>query len=431
MIKGNGARIYKLAEKLFPICRSITGDGVRETLGVIDEYIRECGVSLAIRNIPTGTRVFDWTVPKEWAIREAYIEDESGKRIIDFNDNNLHVVGYSTPVDRWVELKELKKYIYTLKEQPDVIPYVTSYYKEQYGFCMSENQKCSLKDGKYHIYIDSELYDGNLTYGELVIPGSTYKEIFFSTYICHPSMANNECSGPALSAELIRYICSLKYRKYTYRFVFIPETIGSITYLSKNLEMLKKNVIAGFILSCVGDDRTYSIVESRYADTLADKVLNNVLKFRGKYDRYSYLQRGSDERQYCSPGVDLPMACFCRSKFCEYPEYHTSDDNLELISPDGFQGSFNVMEEVIYALEYNEKYRTTVLGEPQLGRRGLFPNISKKGIYDDVKAITNLIAYADGTNDLIDISYITNVPVKVLISIVKKLLDAELLEIIR
>lgn len=244
-------------------------------------------------------------------------------------------------------------------------------------------------------------------------------------------MANNECSGPALSAELIRYICSLKYRKYTYRFVFIPETIGSITYLSKNLEMLKKNVIAGFILSCVGDDRTYSIVESRYADTLADKVLNNVLKFRGKYDRYSYLQRGSDERQYCSPGVDLPMACFCRSKFCEYPEYHTSDDNLELISPDGFQGSFNVMEEVIYALEYNEKYRTTVLGEPQLGRRGLFPNISKKGIYDDVKAITNLIAYADGTNDLIDISYITNVPVKVLISIVKKLLDAELLEIIR
>ena len=235
-----GQEIYNLAETLFPICRSITGAGVRETLSVLEDYMsdkngNEGGIKFTICNIPSGTKVFDWTVPKEWVIREAYIEDHAGTRIVDFKENNLHALGYSAGVDRWVELDELKKYIYTQPEQPDGIPYVTSYYKERYGFCMSENQKNSLKPGKYHMYIDSELIDGNLTYGEVILPGESEEEVFLSTYICHPSLANNECSGPALLAELVRFLASRKKRRYTYRCIWIPETIGSITYLSRNL----------------------------------------------------------------------------------------------------------------------------------------------------------------------------------------------------
>ena len=277
-----GKKMYDLAGILFPICRSITGQGVKDTLSILADYIGEQdGRGMEIRNVSSGTKVFDWTIPKEWVIREAFIEDEKGNHVIDFKDHNLHVMGYSTPVDRWVGLDELKNYIYTQPEQPEVIPYVTSYYKERFGFCMSEEQKSMLTPGRYHMYIDSELIDGDLTYGEIVIPGEEKDEIFFSTYICHPSMANNECSGPALSAELIRYVRNMKKRRYTYRFIFIPETIGSITYLSQNMKYMKKHMIAGFNLSCVGDDRGFSMIESRYGDTLADRVLNNVLRDMG------------------------------------------------------------------------------------------------------------------------------------------------------
>jgi aminopeptidase-like protein len=424
-----GQIIYKLANTLFPICRSITGAGVRETLSFLADYIgEEDGTKLEIHNVPSGTKVFDWTVPKEWIIHDAFIEDERHQCIINFHNHNLHVMGYSTPVDKWVDLEELKKHIFTQSDQPDAIPYVTSYYKERFGFCMSENQKNRLKPGKYHMYIDSKLVDGNLTYGEIVLPGKSDDEVFFSTYICHPSMANNECSGPALSANLVHFIQSMKNRKYTYRFVFIPETIGSITYLSRNLEHMKKHVIAGFNLSCVGDTRDYSIIESRYANTLADRVLKNVLKYKGKYSTYSFLQRGSDERQYNAPGVDIPVVGFSRSKFGEYPEYHTSADDMTLVSPAGFQGSYDVMTDVIVSLEHNEKYRIKVLCEPQLGKRGLYPTISQKGSYDSVKAMTDFIAYSDGNNDLIRISEIIGVPINELIPIVKKLVENELVE---
>lgn len=429
-----GQEIYNLAETLFPICRSITGAGVRETLSVLEDYMsdkngNEGGIKFTICNIPSGTKVFDWTVPKEWVIREAYIEDHAGTRIVDFKENNLHALGYSAGVDRWVELDELKKYIYTQPEQPDGIPYVTSYYKERYGFCMSENQKNSLKPGKYHMYIDSELIDGNLTYGEVILPGESEEEVFLSTYICHPSMANNECSGPALLAELVRFLASRKKRRYTYRCIWIPETIGSITYLSRNLEYLRKHVIAGFNLSCVGDNRDYSIVESRYGDTLADRVLKNILKYHtDEFSVYSFLQRGSDERQYNAPGVELPVVCFCRSKFGEYAEYHTSADDMQLVTPEGFQGSYEVMTQVITALEYNACYRMKVLCEPQLGKRGLYPTISQKGSYGGIKAMTDFIAYADGRNDLIGISDRIGVPVKELILIVKQLESSYLLE---
>ena len=429
--KTNGESMYNFAKKIFPYCRSITGKGVRQTLADLQDYIeREVGAELKIYSVRSGSKVFDWTVPKEWAIREAYLEDEYGNRIVDMTKLNLHVLGYSVPVDKWMDLDELKHYVYTQPDQPDVVPYVTSYYKERFGLCMSHNQLNSLHHGKYHMYIDSELFDGVLNYAEVVIPGESEQEIFFSTYFCHPSMANNECSGLALSAHLVRYVASLKKRRYTYRFVYVPETIGSITYMSQgnNLQHMKSTMLAGFNLSCVGDDRDYSMIESRNADTLADKVLKNVLNFHtgDNYSVYSFLKRGSDERQYNAPGIELPVVCYCRSKFGEYPEYHTSADDMSLVSPDGFQGSYDVMTQVIDALEYNAYYKVKVLGEPQLGKRGLYPTISQKGSYDAVTAMMDFIAYADGKHDLIDISSIIKVSVNDLIKIVDKLLNADL-----
>lgn len=229
-----GQRMYDLAARLFPLCRSITGEGVRQTLQILSGVLAKEGVELAAHEIPSGTPVFDWTIPKEWVIREAYIEDASGNRVIDMAENNLHVMGYSVPVDKWVNLEELKAHIFTQPDQPDVIPYVTSYYKERYGFCMSEHQKNALPEGRYHMYIDSELIDGSLTYAEAVLLGALKEEILFTSYVCHPSMANNECSGPALLTELIRYVNAMENRKYTYRFLLNPETIGAITYLSRN-----------------------------------------------------------------------------------------------------------------------------------------------------------------------------------------------------
>ena len=412
-----GEKIYNLAKEIFPLNRSITGEGVRQTLEIINNYIsspsfntvqkQDLAPKFKIHEIPSGTNVFDWTIPKEWKINAAYIEDEHGK----------------------VDLEELKKYIYTQPDQPDVIPYVTSYYKERFGFCMSKRQLSELPNGNYHMYIDSQLFNGNLTYADLIIPGKTTNEVMITSYTCHPSMANNECSGPALLAELIRYVSNMKQRKYTYRFLLNPETIGSITYISQNLQHLKSKLIAGIVLSCVGDVRDYSIVHSRYGNTLADKSLSHILKYCPHYTSYSYLDRGSDERQYNAPGVDLPIVTFCRSRFGTYPEYHTSADNMKLISPSGFQGSYDVMTKWIDAMESNEKYIVTVLCEPQLGKRGFYPTISQKNSYDTIRAMTNFIAYADGKNDLFEISRIIGEPIDNLLPIIQKLKDAGLIKV--
>lgn len=420
-----GQDMHNLCIELFPVCRSITGDGVRKTLQMLVEVY---GNEINIHEVPTGTKVFDWTVPKEWNIKEAYIENSKGQRVIDFKNNNLHVVGYSLPVDKFVDLQELKSVVYTQPDQPDAIPYVTSYYKECYGFCMSQNQLDKLPEDTYHIVIDSELKEGSLTYGEIIIPGDTEEEVFLSTYICHPSMANNELSGPVVATFLAKWLNSLVKRRYTYRIIFIPETIGAITYLSKNLQYLKEHVIAGFNLSCVGDNRTFSYVESRYGKTLADKAAKNVLSFYyPDYKTYSFLKRGSDERQYNAPGVDLPVCAICRSKYGEYPEYHTSKDDLELISSEGLLGAYEVYQQCIFALENNYSYKINVLCEPQLGKRGLYPTTSQKGTYDAVKAMIDFIAYADGSNDLIDISNIIGVPVQDLLIVVEKLKQVGLL----
>lgn len=420
-----GQQMYKLAEKLFPICRSLTGNGFRESLRILVDGLQE----FKTYEIPTGMSVFDWTVPKEWNISGGYIETLDGKRIIDFADTNLHIMGYSLPINAVISREELFDHVYTQPDQPDWIPYVTSYYKERWGFCMSEKQKQSLTEDQYHVVIYSELKEGSLTLGDLVINGETDEEIMFSTYLCHPSMANNELSGPVVWRALIDYVMAMPKRRYTYRFVINPETIGSIAYLSKNKEYLQTHLQAGFVLSCVGDNRTYSCVESKYANTLADRVVCNVLSFHyPEYKTYSFLRRGSDERQYNSAGVNLPVCGICRSKYGEYPEYHTSADDMSLISPEGLQGAYDVCVKVINALEYNRNYKMSCCCEPQLGKRGLYPTTSQKGSYDAVRAMIDFIAYADGRNDLIEISNYISQPVDVLIPIVQKLLECKLIK---
>lgn len=422
-----GQEMYNLCYKMFPYCRSITGDGVRQTLNALRQVVPE----ITVHEVPSGTKAFDWTVPKEWRIRDAWIKNSKGEKILDFKKHNLHVVGYSTPVDKKVDLAELKQYLYTQPDQPDAIPYVTSYYKERFGFCMTQQQYDALPEDTYRIFIESELFDGSLTYGELIIPGESEKEVLISTYMCHPSMANNELSGPAVSVYLARWLLSTEKRHYTYRFVYVPETIGSLTYMSQgdNLEKMKANIVAGWNLSCVGDDRTYSYVKTRYGNTLTDKITKNVLSFiYPEYKEYSFLKRGSDERQYNAPGIDLPVCGFCRSKFGEFPEYHTSKDDMGLISPSGLEGAYDAMQQCIEALENNKKYQILCLGEPQLGKRGLYPTISQKGSYDEVTSMVNFIAYADGKNDLIDISDIIGVPVRELVQIAAKLHKAALIE---
>ncbi len=420
----NGKTMYALAAKMFPICRSITGNGLRQSLDMLREAVPE----IQVYEVPTGTTVFDWTVPKEWNIRGGGIYRLNGDKVIDFKDSNLHIVGYSLPIDQVVGREELLEHVYTQPDQPDWIPYVTSYYKERWGFCMSENQKQTLTDDEYHVVIDSTLEDGSLTYGELIIPGQTDDEILITTYLCHPSMANDELSGPVVMTELMKYVQQMTDRRYTYRFVVNPETIGAITYISRNLEALQQHVKAGFVLSCVGDDRTYSYLATKYGDTLADRVLQNVLSFHAPdYMKYSFLDRGSDERQYGSAGVNLPVCGFSRSLYTRYPEYHTSADNMDLISPEGLQGAYDVMVRVIMALENNYFYAMNCKCEPQLGKRGLYPTISYKGSHDSVNVIRDFTAYADGTHDLIDISDRIHVPTDLLIDIKDQLKAHDLL----
>ena len=418
-----GLEMHQLAARLFPICRSITGEGVRQTLRILQEHI-----PLQIHEVPTGTKVFDWTVPREWNIRDAYIANEAGERIVDFRDSNLHVVGYSVTVDETLTLAQLQRHLYSIEAQPDAIPYVTSYYQERWGFCLAHRQRTELAEGTYRAIIDSDLTEGSLTYGELLIPGEVDHEVLLSTNICHPSMANNELSGPVVTTWLAKWLAALP-RRYSYRIVFIPETIGSLTYLSLHLEELRRKVIAGFNVVCVGDERAFSSLPSRQGDTLADRAALAVLcDEHPEFARYSYLDRGSDERQYCSPGADLPVASVMRSMYRMYPEYHTSLDDLTLVTPAGLQGGFEALRDCLELIERNRVYRATCVGEPQLGRRGLFPTVGTRGTERRARIMLDVLAYADGTRDLIDISRTIKVPPRELYPVVDLLADAGLLQ---
>jgi len=422
-----GKEAYKWASDLFPLCRSLTGPGVRETLAYIKKILPE----LEIRSVPSGTKAFDWNVPDEWTIRDAYVADESGKRVIDFRDHNLHVVGYSEPVDCWLTLKELQPHLHSLPKQPNAIPYLTSYYKRQWGFCLTEQQRKRLKPGRYHVVIDSDLKPGVMNYGELVLPGKEDQEILLSTYICHPSMANNEISGPVVVTALARALVDYKDRRFGYRILFVPETIGSIVYISRHLERLKQAVIAGFVVTCVGDERTYSFLQSRRGNTLADRVARSVLRSMVKnYFQYSFLERGSDERQYCSPLVDLPIVSVMRSKYNTYPEYHTSLDNMKFITPRGLAGSYRVLSRCIAALELNRTYKAIYPCEPQLSPRGLYPTLSTRESGQVVRDMMNILAHADGENDLVSIAEIIGVDIFNCADIANKLCAAGVLEVV-
>lgn len=392
--------MYGWATDLFPINRSIMGQGVRDTL----QYFKNILPALTIKEVATGTEVFDWTIPNEWNITEAYIEDASGKRIVDFADTNLHIVGYSTPVDAWMELDELDAHLHSLEEKPDCIPYVTSYYKERWGFCLAHTQRKNLVNDKYHVVIKTELKPGVLNYGELVIPGKTGKEILLSTYICHPSMANNELSGPVVTAALAQWINAYTNREFTYRILFIPETIGAIAYLAEHWQVMKKNTVVGFVLSCVGDNRAYSFLPSRLGKTLADKLVLHICKHYAPFvTKYSFLERGSDERQYCNPLIDLPVVSIMRSKYGTYPEYHTSMDDLSLISPEGLAGGYEINRKCLEAIELNHCYRATIMGEPKMDKRGLRDTLGGNIIGTGTRNLMNFLMYADGS-DLLTIA---------------------------
>ena len=417
--------MHDWARELFPICRSITGTGTRTTLA----YIADRLPGLKIESIASGAKAFDWTVPDEWNIRDAALFDEAGKRLIDFRASNLHVLGYSEPVDEWLDLEALQPHLYSLPAQPDAIPYVTSYYKRRWGFCLTDRQRRALKPGRYRAWIDSTLAPGVLNYGECILPGTSQREVLLSTYVCHPSMGNNELSGPVVTLALARWLAALPERRYTYRIVFIPETIGSIVYLSRNLDIMRERTVAGFVVTCVGDERAYSFLPSRTGTTLADRVALHVLgQLPEGFRRYSFLERGSDERQYCSPLADLPVASLMRSKYATYPEYHTSLDDLSLITQAGLEGAFRALQDCLAILETNRHWRAVVPCEPQLGQRGLYPTISTRESGLQVRDMMNLLAYADGKSDLLSIAETIGVPALRVAEIARTLAAASLLQ---
>ena len=395
--------LEKYFDRLWPICRSITGNGLRESLNILSEVI-----PLEIIEYPTGTKAFDWEVPREWNIKEAYIETPGGERIADFNVNNLHVLNYSIPVDKTVSFDELKEHVRTLPNQPDAIPYVTSYYSEKWGFCLSQNQLDSLpKEGNYKVKIDSTLEPGSLSVGHCILKGETDEEILISTYVCHPSMANNELSGPLAAAFLYKKLASLSKRKYTYRFVFAPETAGVIAYLSQYGNHMSAKIKAGFVATCCGDAGPFTYKRSKDPTNLADRAAEHLLRSTGlPHSVINFAVGGSDERQYCSPGFNMPVGSLMRTMYQHYPEYHTSLDNKDFISFEALEETVETYYDICRILELNGLYFNKIQHcEPQLGKRGLYPDsLNPDDARTELHNLLHLLSFADGEMDLIEIA---------------------------
>ncbi len=395
-----GDEIYSLIRELYPICRSITGEGFRETLARIRKEI-----PLDVYEVPSGTQVFDWNVPKEWNIRDAYVKNSRGERIIDFKRHNLHVVNYSVPVHRKMSLAELRTHLHTLPEQPDWIPYRTSYYKEDWGFCLSHNQLQTMREDQYEVCIDSVLENGSLTYGQYYLPGENSAEILISCHACHPSLCNDNLSGVAMATFLAKYLGQAQLR-YSYRFLFIPGTIGAITWLSQNEDHVNA-IQHGLVLTCLGDRGHITYKKSRRGDTEIDRAMAHVLKHSGRrYDIENFSPYGYDERQYCSPEFDLPVGCLMRTPHGRFPEYHSSADNLELMDPANLAHSLMTCLSVFCVLENNRWYcNQNPKCEPQLGRRGLYRAMG--GNRDEKlqeTAMLWVLNLSDGEHTLLDIA---------------------------
>lgn len=403
---GSGNEMYRLIAELYPICRSITGQGIRDTLGRIQQHI-----PLTISEVPSGTQVFDWKVPREWNIRDAYVADRQGVRIIDFKQSNLHVVSYSTPITARMPLVELKEHLFTLPDHPDWIPYRTSYYKESWGFCLSHRQYLGLRDEEYDVVIDSSLQDGHLTYGEYYLPGETAEEVLISCHACHPSLCNDNLSGIAVATFLAQSLPS-RSRRYSYRFLFLPVTIGAITWLALNQDHVAK-IKHGFVITGVGDEGGFTYKKSRGGNAGIDAAFAHVLRHSGEsFEITEFIPYGYDERQYGSPGFNLPVGCFMRRANGRYPEYHTSADNLDFVKPTSLSRSLQVVQSVIEVLESNSRYvNTAPYCEPQLGKRGLYRaiggNVTGRSAEMALLWVLNL---SDGTHTLLQISERAQLP---------------------
>jgi aminopeptidase-like protein len=419
----DGEELYKLVAELYPICRSITGDGVRRTLEIVDREI-----VLQRHEVPSGTQAFDWTVPREWNIRDAWVANAAGERVIDFQANNLHVVSYSVPVRARMPLAELKRHLHTLPEHPDWIPYRTSYYAERWGFCASQRLVDSLPEGDYEVCVDATLADGHLTYGEHVVAGQTEDEVLVTCHVCHPSLANDNCSGIAVASRLAKRLGETKPR-HTYRFLFIPGTIGSITWLARNEHRVGR-IRHGLVLACVGDPGPLTYKRSRRGNAEIDRAVRHVLERSGRpHEIVEFTPYGYDERQFCSPGFDLPVGCLSRTPYARYPQYHTSADDLDLVRPEHLQDTFDACLEVLGVLEGNRRYlNLNPKCEPQLGKRGLYGSIGGRSDAEERQmAMLWALNLSDGDHSLLDVADRAGLPFALVADVAGSLEQAGLL----
>ncbi|MEU5979121.1 DUF4910 domain-containing protein [Streptomyces sp. NPDC047315] len=401
-----GEQLHALVERLYPLCRSITGDGVRATLEIVDEY-----VPLQVHEVPTGTQVLDWTVPKEWNIKDAYVADAAGNRVVDFAASSLHVLGYSVPVATTMPLAKLREHLHTLPDHPTWVPYRTSYYQPQWGFCLAQQTLDALPDGEYEVLIDSTLSDGHLTYAEHVVPGQVADEVIVSCHVCHPSLANDNLAGIAVAAFLARELAQRR-PWYTYRFLFAPGTIGAITWLARNTERIDR-VKHGLVLACAGDRGPLTYKRSRRGDAEIDRVLRHVLTASERpHSIVEFTPYGYDERQFCSPGFDLGVGSLTRTPYAGYPEYHTSADDVDFVSPDAMADTLAVCREACAVLDRNRRYvNLSPYGEPQLGRRGLYDSLGGRSDAKQAQmAMLWVLNLADGEHDLLDVAERSGLP---------------------